>query len=447
MIHIPKSEYARRRKALMAQMEPNSIAILPAAAVAIRNRDVEHVYRQDSDFQYLSGFPEPEAVVVLIPGREHGEYVLFCRERNPQRELWDGLRAGQEGAIRDFGADDAFPINDIDDILPGLIEGRDRVYSAMGSNAEFDRHLMEWINAIRSKAHLGAQPPNEFVALDHLLHDMRLYKSAAEIKVMREAARISARAHVRAMQACRPGLHEFSLEAELDYEFRKGGAKMPAYGSIVASGRNACILHYQENDALLKDGDLVMIDAGCEIDCYASDISRTFPVSGKFSPEQKAIYELVLKSQEAAFAAIGPDKHWNQAHEATVQVITEGLVELGLLQGDVDELIANEAYKAFYMHRAGHWLGMDVHDVGDYKVGGEWRVLEVGMTLTVEPGIYIAPDNQQVAKKWRGIGIRIEDDVVVTKKGCEILTGDVPKTVTEIEALMAAARNQPEFAA
>lgn len=447
MIHIPKSEYARRRKALMAQMEPNSIAILPAAAVVIRNRDVEHVYRQDSDFQYLSGFPEPEAVVVLIPGREYGEYVLFCRERNPQRELWDGLRAGQEGAIRDFGADDAFPITDIDEILPGLIEGRDRVYSAMGSNAEFDRHLMEWINVIRSKAHLGAQPPNEFVALDHLLHDMRLYKSAAEIKVMREAAKISARAHVRAMQACRPGLYEFSIEAELDYEFRKGGAKMPAYGSIVASGRNACILHYQQNDALLKEGDLVMIDAGCEIDCYASDISRTFPVSGKFSPEQKAIYELVLKAQEAAFAAIGPNKHWNQAHEATVQVITKGLVELGLLQGEVDELIADEAYKAFYMHRAGHWLGMDVHDVGDYKVGGEWRVLEVGMTLTVEPGIYISPDNQQVAKKWRGIGVRIEDDVVVTKKGCEILTDGAPKSVTDIEALMAAARNQPEYAA
>jgi Xaa-Pro aminopeptidase len=306
---------------------------------------------------------------------------------------------------------------------------------------------MEWINVIRSKAHLGAQPPNEFVALDHLLHDMRLYKSAAEIKVMREAARISARGHVRAMQACRPGLYEFSIEAELDYEFRKGGAKMPAYGSIVASGRNACILHYQENDAQLKDGDLVMIDAGCEIDCYASDISRTFPVSGKFSPEQKAIYELVLKAQTAAFAAIGPNKHWNQAHEATVQVITEGLVELGLLQGAVDELIASEAYKTFYMHRAGHWLGMDVHDVGDYKVGGEWRVLEVGMTLTVEPGIYISPDNQQVAKKWRGIGVRIEDDVVVTKQGCEILTGDVPKSVAEIEALMAAARNQPEYAA
>jgi Xaa-Pro aminopeptidase len=442
MIRIPKSEYARRRKALMAQMEPDSIAILPAAAVAIRNRDVEHVYRQDSDFQYMTGFPEPEAVAVLIPGREYGEYVLFCRERNAERELWDGLRAGQEGAIRDYGADDAFPISDIDDILPGLIEGRDRVYSAMGSHPEFDRHLMEWINVIRSKAHLGAQPPNEFVALDHLLHDMRLYKSAAEVKVMREAARISARAHVRAMQASRAGLHEFSLEAELDYEFRKGGSKMPAYGSIVASGRNTCILHYQENDAPLRDGDLVLIDAGCEIDCYASDITRTFPVSGRFSPEQKAIYELVLEAQHAAFAAIGPGKHWNQAHEATVQVITAGLVKLGLLRGDVRQLIADEAYKPFYMHRAGHWLGMDVHDVGDYRVGGEWRVLEPGMTLTVEPGIYISPDNHQVAKKWRGIGVRIEDDVVVTRGGCEILSSGVPKTVAEIEALMAAAREE-----
>lgn len=440
--HIPKAEYARRRKALMAQMEPNSIAILPAAAVAIRNRDVEYLYRQDSDFQYLSGFPEPEAVIALIPGREHGEYVLFCRERNPEREQWDGLRAGQDGAIRDFGADDAFPITDIDDILPGLIEGRDRVYSAMGSNAEFDRRLMEWINVIRSKARMGAQPPNEFVALDHLLHDMRLYKSAAEVKVMREAAAISARAHVRAMQACRAGLHEFSLEAELDYEFRKGGAKMPAYGSIVAAGRNGCILHYQENDAPLKDGDLVLIDAGCEIDCYASDITRTFPVSGVFSAEQKAIYELVLKSQKAAFAEIAPGKHWNQAHEATVRVITEGLVELGLLKGEVEQLIDSEAYKVFYMHRAGHWLGMDVHDVGEYKVGGQWRVLEPGMALTVEPGIYIAADNQSVAKKWRGIGVRIEDDVVVTKQGCEILTNGVPKTVGEIEALMAAARSQ-----
>jgi len=439
MTRIPKSEYARRRKALMAEMEPNSIAILPAAPMYIRNRDVEHIYRQDSDFQYLSGFPEPEAVIALIPGREHGEYVLFCRERDPARELWDGLRAGQDGAISEYGADDAFPIGDIDDILPGLIEGRSRVYYAIGSNQEFDHRLMEWINTIRSKARQGAQPPNEFVALDHLLHDLRLYKSANEVKVMKHAAEISARAHIRAMQASRSGLFEYHLEAELDYEFRKGGSKMPAYGSIVAAGKNACILHYRENDAVLRDGDLVLIDAGCEIDCYASDITRTFPVSGRFSPEQKAIYELVLAANEEAFKHIAPGKHWNEAHEATVRVITAGLVELGLLQGRVDELIVAEAYKPFYMHRAGHWLGMDVHDVGDYKVGGEWRVLEPGMAMTVEPGIYIAADNQDVAKKWRGIGVRIEDDVVVTRTGCEILTGGVPKAVAEIEALMAAA--------
>ncbi|MCQ4307110.1 Xaa-Pro aminopeptidase [Pseudomonas stutzeri] len=439
MTRIPKSEYARRRKVLMAEMEPNSIAILPAAPMYIRNRDVEHIYRQDSDFQYLSGFPEPEAVIALIPGREHGEYVLFCRERDPARELWDGLRAGQDGAIAEYGADDAFPIGDIDEILPGLIEGRSRVYYAIGSNQEFDHRLMEWINTIRSKARQGAQPPNEFVALDHLLHDLRLYKSANEVKVMKHAAEISARAHIRAMQACRAGLYEYHLEAELDYEFRKSGAKMPAYGSIVAAGKNACILHYRENDAALKDGDLVLIDAGCEIDCYASDITRTFPVNGRFSPEQKVIYELVLAANEEAFKHIAPGKHWNEAHEATVQVITTGLVELGLLEGDIEELIAAEAYKPFYMHRAGHWLGMDVHDVGDYKVGGEWRVLEPGMAMTVEPGIYIAADNQDVAKKWRGIGVRIEDDVVVTRTGCEILTGGVPKSVAEIEQLMAAA--------
>lgn len=440
MTRIPKSEYARRRQTLMARMEPNSIAILPAAPMYIRNRDVEHVYRQDSDFQYLSGFPEPEAVIALIPGREHGEYVLFCRERDPERELWDGLRAGQDGAIAEYGADDAFPIGDIDDILPGLIEGRERVYYAIGTNETFDHQLMEWIKMIRSKARQGAQPPSEFVALDHLLHDMRLYKSANEVKVMRHAAEISARAHVNAMRASRAGLREYHLEAELDYEFRKGGAKMPAYGSIVAAGRNACILHYRENDAALEAGHLVLIDAGCEIDCYASDITRTFPVSGKFSPEQKAIYELVLAANEEAFKYIAPGRHWNEAHEATVRVITAGLVDLGLLEGEVGELIATEAYKPFYMHRAGHWLGLDVHDVGDYKIGGEWRVLEPGMAMTVEPGIYVAADNHDVARKWRGIGVRIEDDVVVTKTGCEILTGGAPKTVAEIEALMARTR-------
>lgn len=442
MMRIPKSEYARRRKALMAQMEPNSIAILPAAPVRVRNRDVEYAYRQDSDFQYLSGFPEPESVLVLIPGREHGEYILFCRERDPERELWDGLRAGQDGAIRDYGADDAFPIGDIDEILPGLIEGRERVYYAIGSHQEFDQQLLDWINSIRAKARQGAQPPNEFVALDHLLHDMRLYKSAAEVKVMRYAAEVSAQAHVRAMQASRDGLYEYHLEAELEYAFRKGGARLVAYNSIVASGRNACILHYTENDAQLKDGGLVLIDAGCEIDCYASDITRTFPVSGRFTAEQKAIYEVVLEANLEAFRHIAPGRHWNEAHEATVRVITAGLVRLGLLDGDVDALIAAEAYRPFYMHRAGHWLGLDVHDVGDYRIGGEWRVLEPGMAMTVEPGIYIAPDNQQVAKKWRGIGVRIEDDVVVTREGCEILTGGVPKSVEEIEALMAAARGE-----
>nr|WP_093477685.1 Xaa-Pro aminopeptidase [Halopseudomonas yangmingensis] len=441
MMQIPRQEYSRRRKALMAQMVPNSIAVLPAAQVRTRNRDTEYPYRQDSDFQYLTGFPEPEAVAVLIPGRAHGEFVLFCRERDPERELWDGYRAGQEGAVASYGADDAFPISDIDDILPGLIEGRERVYYAMGANPEFDRRLTGWINSIRSKARLGAQPPNEFEALDHLLHDLRLYKSAAELKVMREAAKISARAHVRAMQICRPGLHEYQLEAELIHEFMRSGSRAPAYSSIVAAGRNACILHYTENTSQIRDGDLVLIDAGCELDCYASDITRTFPANGRFSAEQRAIYQLVLDAQRAAFAVIAPGRHWNEVHEASVRVITAGLIELGLLQGEVDELVAAEAYRPFYMHRVGHWLGMDVHDVGEYRVGGEWRVLEPGMLMTVEPGIYIAQDNSDVARKWRGIGVRIEDDVLVTRNGCEILTGDVPREIDEIEALMAAARS------
>ena len=436
-MRISKPEYARRRKALMEQMEPNSIAILPAAQVYIRNRDVEHNYRQDSDFQYLTGFPEPEAVAVLIPGREHGEYVLFCREKDKERELWDGYRAGQEGAISQFGADDAFPINDVDDILPGLIEGRERVYYAMGANQEFDLRLTNWIKTIRSKARLGAQPPNEFVALDHLLHDMRLYKSAAEIKVMQAAADISAQAHVRAMQTCKPGQYEYHLEAELQHSFMRSGSRSPAYASIVAAGRNACILHYTENTSQIRDGDLVLIDAGCELDCYASDITRTFPANGRFSPEQRAIYDIVLAAQLAAIDVIAPGRHWNESHEATVRVITEGLRDLGLLQGEVDELIASEAYRPFYMHRAGHWLGMDVHDVGDYRIGGEWRVLEPGMVMTVEPGIYIAPDNENVPKKWRGIGVRIEDDVVVTRLGCDVLTARVPKDADAIEALMA----------
>ncbi len=434
---IAKTEFARRRKALMAQMEPNSIAIVPAAPERIRSRDTDYHYRQDSDFLYLSGFEEPESVLVLIPGREHGEFVLFVRERNREREIWDGYRAGPEGACSDFDADDAFPIEDIDDILPGLLEGKQRVYYAMGKDADFDKRVMGWVNSIRAKVRSGATPPGEFLDLSHFLHDMRLFKSPAELRVMKEAAEISARAHVRAMKAAKAGVMEYQLEAEIIHEFHMSGARFPAYNSIVGGGKNGCILHYIENAAALKQGDLVLIDAGCELDYYAADITRTFPVSGKFSPEQKALYEICLNAQLAAIAVAKPGNHWNDPHETTVKVITQGLVDIGLLQGEVAELIEREAYKEFYMHRAGHWLGMDVHDVGDYKVGGEWRVLEPGMVMTVEPGIYVAPDNERVAKKWRGIGIRIEDDVVITKEGNDVLTAGVPKTVAEIEALMA----------
>lgn len=433
---LPRKEFQLRRERLMAMMEPNSIAILPAANEIHRNGDTHYAFRQDSDFYYLTGFNEPEAVVVLIPGREHGAYVLFCRERDPTRELWDGYRAGQDGACQDYGADDAFPISDLDEILPGLLEGRERVYYAMGRDSEFDRHVMEWVNTIRSKVRSGAIPPGEFLDLNHFLHELRLFKSAQELALMERAGDISAEAHCLAMQTCKPGMMEYELEAELLRTFARHGARFPAYSSIVGGGANGCILHYVENRDKLKNGDLVLIDAGCELDHYASDITRTFPVNGKFNREQKALYELVLKAQLAAIEVIRPGNHWNDAHDVTVRVITEGLVQLGLLRGRVSTLLRKEAYRAFYMHRAGHWLGMDVHDVGDYKVGGEWRQLEPGMVLTVEPGIYVSPSNRKVDKRWRGIGIRIEDDVVVTKDGCRVLTHRVPKTVADIEALM-----------
>ncbi len=434
---ISKREYERRRKDLMATMGANSIAVVPAAQQLLRNRDVEYPFRQDSDFHYLSGFEEPDAVLVLLPGRAQGQYVMFCRERDPSRELWDGYRAGPEGACADFGADDAFPITDIDDILPGLMEGRERIYYAMGRTPEFDRRIMEWLNSIRAKVRSGAHPPGEFVDLDHLLHEMRLLKSPAELKLMRRAAAISAAAHVRAMQTCRPGLNEYHLEAELQHEFMSNGCRNWAYPPIVGAGVNACILHYTANNCPLKEGDLVLIDAGCELEGYASDITRTFPVSGTFSVPQAQLYQLCLDAQLAAIDSIAPGVPWNAPHEVAVRVLTEGLRKLGLLKGQLKRLIDKQAYQPFYMHRTGHWLGMDVHDVGDYKIGDQWRELEPGMVLTVEPGLYIAPDNTKVAKKWRGIGIRIEDDVVVTQSGCEILSHGVPKVLDEIEALMA----------
>ncbi len=434
---ISKSEFARRRKNLMALMEPNSIAIIPSAREQMRSRDTEHPFRQDSDFYYLSGFTEPEAVLVLAPGRRHGQFLVFCRERDPGVELWNGYRAGPEGVCEKFAADDAFPIGDIDDILPGLIEGRDRVYYSMGRSAEFDRQIMDWVNRIRSKETSGAVPPGEFTDLNHMVHDLRLVKSAAEQRLLRKAGEITARGHSRAMTFCRPGQFEYQLEAELTHEFASTGARHLAYPCIVGSGANACTLHYVDNNCAMRDGDLVLIDAGCELEYYAADVTRTFPVNGRFSREQRALYEVVLRAQLAAIAEIKPGNNWNQPHDASVRVITEGLVELGLLRGKVERLIEREAYREFYMHRVGHWLGLDVHDVGDYRVGDEWRQLEAGMVMTVEPGIYVSPQNSKVARKWRGIGIRLEDDVLVTVDGCELLTASVPSTVEDIEALMA----------
>ena len=430
-------EAARRRKELMQQMEPNSIALLSAAHQTTRSNDTEYLYRQNSDFYYLTGFVEHDALLALIPGREQGEVVLFCQEKDKTRELWTGVLMGPEQAIQQLKIDDAFPIGDIDDILTGLIEGRDRVYYSMGKDQRFDQRVMDWVKVIRGKVRQGAHPPGEFLVLDHLLNEMRLIKSPMEIKLMEKAGAISAQAHRRAMAICRPGLSESHLEAELLHEFVRSGSRAPAYNNIVAGGKNACILHYIENNALLKDGDLVLIDAGCEYSYYAADITRTFPVNGRFSKEQRALYEIVLKAQLDAIEIIKPGTPWDEPHNVTVRVITEGLVDLGLLKGNVQELIKSEAYRAFYMHRAGHWLGIDVHDVGDYKIDGKWRLLEPGMVTTVEPGIYVAPDNTDVGKKWRGIGIRIEDDVLVTRTGHRVLSHGVPKTVEEIENFMA----------
>jgi Xaa-Pro aminopeptidase len=433
---MDKREFARRRKKLMGVMDENCIAIVPTAPVHHRNRDVEYPYRADSDFYYLTGFPEPEAVAVLAPGRPQGEFILFCRESDPELEQWNGTRAGLEGACNGYLADDAFPISDLDDILPGMMETRSDVYYAMGYYQEFDQRMLTWINKLRTRSRAGVNAPAQFVALDHVLHDMRLFKSKAEINTMSRGMAISAVAHQRAMAMCRPGMTEYEIEAELVHEFMRAGGRHVAYPPIVAGGANACILHYVENTARLNDGDLLLIDAGVEYDYYASDITRTFPVNGKFSKEQRKIYELVLQSQYAAIEQVRPGNHWNDPHEAAVRVLTEGLVKLGLLKGQVGTLIKKERYKKFYMHRTGHWLGMDVHDVGDYKIGGEWRVLEPGMVMTVEPGLYIKGGDKRVPKKWWNIGVRIEDDVLVTRDGPQVLTHAVPKRPEELEALV-----------
>jgi Xaa-Pro aminopeptidase len=434
---MQQQEFARRRKELMRMMGPGAIAIIPGAREKIRNRDSHYPFRQDSDFHYLTGFPEPDAVAVLVPGRKQAEYILFCRDRDPVMETWNGRRAGPEGATRDYAADDAFPIGDMDEILPHLMENCDRVFYTMGTSPEFDKHVIAWVNQLKAQTRQGIHPPQEFVALDHLLHDMRLYKSKAEAEAMRAAGAVSVSAHQRAMRVCRPGMNEGQLEAEFIHEFRRHGGTH-AYNPIVGGGENGCILHYNENNQELKDGELVLIDAACELDCYASDITRTFPVNGRFSLEQRALYDVVLKAQLAAIDKARPGNHWNAPHEEAVKVLTAGLVKLGLLKGTLSKLIKDEAYKAYYMHRTGHWLGLDVHDVGDYKVGEEWRELEPGMVLTVEPGLYIAPGSKGVPKQFQGIGIRIEDDILVTKGAPDVLTGGLLKDADEIEAFMAA---------
>jgi Xaa-Pro aminopeptidase len=433
-----RAEFARRRTQLMRLMGADAIAILPAAPVRQRNNDVEYNYRPDSDFYYLTGFSEPESVAVLIPGRAAGEFVLFVRERNRERETWDGKRAGPTGAVEQFGADDAFPITDIDEILPGLLEKRSRVYYTMGLNHEFDQRVVGWVNSLRSQSRSGTHPPQEFVALDHVLHDMRLFKSRAELGLMRRSGQIAADAHVRAMRFCRPGRMEYEVMAELLYEFNRHGADI-SYHPIVGGGANSCVLHYRDNNARLNDGELLLVDAGCEYGYYASDITRTYPVGGRFSREQRAVYEIVLEAQRAAISKVKAGNHWNEPHDAAVRAITQGLKRIGLLKGSLPALIKSGAYKSFFMHRTGHWLGMDVHDVGDYKVGDEWRVFEPGMVLTVEPGIYIAAGTRSVPRRFWNIGIRIEDDVVVTRSGCEVLTASAPTEPDAIEALMAAA--------
>ncbi|MGB2115410.1 MAG: Xaa-Pro aminopeptidase [Porticoccaceae bacterium] len=434
---ISKKEYAARRKDLMSMMAENSIAVIAAAPEKVRSKDTYYPYKQSTNLSYLCGFAEPSTVMVLLPNRAQGEFILFCRDKDPLRETWDGHRAGPLAAKNALGAQDAFPIDDIEDILPGLLEDKDHVYYSAGKDKAFDSRLMQWVDEVRNNRSTEGRSLCEFVDLDHLLGELRLIKSAAEIKLMRKAADISAQAHCRAMKFCSAGQKEYQLQAEIEHEFMMAGASGPAYTSIVGSGKNACILHYIENQSALKSGDLVLIDAGCEYKNYAADITRTFPVSGKFSQAQAAIYDIVLAAQNAAIKTIAPGVAFDQANKAAIEVITRGLVNLGILNGETDKLIAEGAYRDFYMHSVSHWLGMDVHDVGDYKVDNQWRVYETGMLLTIEPGIYISAENAQVEKKWRGIGIRIEDDILVTKNGYEILTDGVPKERDQIEKLMA----------
>jgi Xaa-Pro aminopeptidase len=427
------SLYAGRRNRLINQMQ-RGIAVIPTAPEVFRNGDAHYPYRFDSYFHYLTGFDEPEAVLVLIAGSAP-QSILFCRAKDTEREIWDGFRHGPAGAKEKFDFDAAFPIAQLDDTLTTLMGNQPALFHPLGAHAPWDDRILALRARVQAQVRNGIAAPNEIHDIRMLLDEMRLIKDSDELATMRRAATISAAAHIRAMRATRPGKMEYEIEAELLHEFRKNGAQAPAYTSIVAGGANACVLHYINNNAQLQGGELLLIDAACEIDGYAADITRTFPINGRFNGAQKDIYELVLSAQTAAIAAARPGLHWNEPHDAAVRVLVQGFVDLKLCHGSVDAVLESSSYKRFYMHRTGHWLGMDVHDVGAYKLDNNWRSLQPGMALTIEPGCYIRPADDIPQAFWN-IGVRIEDDVTITAQGCEVLTEAVPKTVTAIEDLM-----------
>jgi Xaa-Pro aminopeptidase len=433
---ITVAEFSRRRRALMAMADSDSIFIIPSAKEKLRSKDSSFAFRQDSDFWYLTGFNEPDAVLVLVPGRQHGASLLFCRERDANKEIWDGPRLGPEGVVDGLRLDDAYPITDLDDILPGLLEGRSRVHYHFGREPDFDLKLMGWLNRVRAQKRLGAEPPHELLELGHVLDELRLFKSKAEIALLRCSAEIGAQAQIAAMRATLSARYEYEVEAALQYVYRRNNA-VASYEPIVGSGANACVLHYRANNARIKKGDLLLCDAGAEYDFYASDITRTWPSTGRFSKAQRELYTLVLAAQRASIDAATLGAPYDVIHNAAVAVLCDGLLSLGLLKGTLKKAIESEAYKKFYMHKTGHWLGLDVHDVGEYKLAGASRQLEVGMVFTIEPGLYILPDTPGVPEKYQGIGIRIEDDIVMTQSGAETISASVPKDVDAIEALMA----------
>ncbi len=421
------------RRASLARAMREGVAVIPTAPERIRNRDTHYPYRYDSHFYYLTGFAEPEAVLVIVAGAKPRS-LLFCREKNEERETWDGFRFGPKGAQERFGFDEAYPIAELDTQLAALLGDQPALHFPVGADAAWDARAMGWLNAVRALARTGVAAPDRVQDVRVLIDDMRLIKDAHELGIMRRAAAISSAAHRRAIRTARAGRFEYELEAELLHEFRRNGAQFPAYWPIVAAGANACVLHYVSNDDVLRDGDLVLIDAGCELAGYASDITRTFPVGARFSGAQREVYEIVLAAQATAMAAVRAGAAWNEPHDAAVRVLAQGMLDLKLLAGSLDEALEKETYKRFYMHRTGHWLGLDVHDAGDYKRGGKWRPLAPGMVLTVEPGLYIRAADD-VPERLRGIGIRIEDDVLVTDGACEVITRETPKSIADIEAL------------